>query len=93
MEWLSHSPNYGVPMLTAEEWTTAVQLSLSVDRHAFTALARRDAKCACCADKTHSDAACGLVVDDVLNRFAPAMWESTVEACGSAAGFALGGRG
>ena len=57
MQWLNHSPCYGVPMLTAEEWTTAVHFSLSVDRPEFTALARRKAKCACCVDKTHGDAA------------------------------------
>jgi hypothetical protein len=57
MEWLNHSPNYGVPMRTAEEWATAVHFALSVDRPEFAALARRNAKCACCADKTHSDAA------------------------------------
>ena len=57
MEWLNHSPCYGVLMLTAEEWTTAVHFSLSGDRPVFAALARRKAKCACCVDKTHGDAA------------------------------------
>ena len=57
MEWLNHTPCYGVPMLTAEEWITAVHFSLSVDRPEFEALASRNAKCACCTDKTHSDAA------------------------------------
>jgi hypothetical protein len=57
MEWLNHSPCYGVPMLTAEEWTAAAHFSLSVDRPEFVALARRKAKCACCVEKTHSDAA------------------------------------
>ena len=40
-------------MLTAEEWTTATHFSLSVVRPEFAALARRKAKCACCANKTH----------------------------------------
>lgn len=56
MEWLNHSPCYGVPRLTAEEWTTAVHFSLSVDRPEFAALARREARCACCVGKTHGDA-------------------------------------
>jgi len=55
MEWLNHMPCYGVPMLTAEEWTTAVHFSLGVDRPEFAALA--GCKCACCPDKTHADAA------------------------------------
>lgn len=56
-EWLNHSPCYGVPMLTAEEWNTAAHFSLSADRPEFAALARLKAKCACCVDKTHSDSA------------------------------------
>ena len=55
MEWLDHSPSYGVSILTAEEWTTAVHFSLSVDRHEFAEVARRNAKCACCTDTMHID--------------------------------------